>query len=201
MRTNYPLSIAAAFIGIVRHVVANPAAVVAPYIPRDLSQPAERIIYEAEFAASFDPSSVVDGANSGARGDRYVDMGGIGSYLEFVVDEAGDEGDEDYIPDESNDCAISFRYASASKDGATRPCSVSINGTVIDTLHFSTTHWWRRWDQAVVWTKVDCSPGTTIRLTALSKHGGPNIDYMALDFMYQLDPNQSAGSSLRGSLK
>jgi hypothetical protein len=170
--------------------------------PRETRQTASTVIYEAAAAATFDPSSVIDGVNSGARGDRYVDMGGIGSWVQFVVDDDDEEEIDD--PEASNDCRISFRYASASRDGHTRPCSVSVNGVIVDTVNFPTTFWWRRWDTKRVWAVADCSPGTTIRLTALSKHGGPNIDHMTLDYTYQLgmDPNQvEAAGNLRGSSK
>ena len=171
-----------------------------PITPKDNTQIASTVVYEAEAAATFDPASVIDGANTGARGGLYVDMGGVGSWLQFVVDDE-DEGEID-DPEASNDCKISFRYASASRDGHTRPCSVSVNGVVIDTVTFSTTFWWRRWDVKKVWAVADCSPGTTIRLTSLSKHGGPNIDHMTLDYIYQLDSNQvEAAGKLRGSSK
>jgi hypothetical protein len=232
MRPIHPASIVAAFIGSIRFVAAQPAAIASsvldvsqaavtvvqpevgreqskvphwvpanlPIAPRDNRQIASAVIYEAEAAATYDPASVIDGANSGARGDRYIDMGGVGSWLQFVVDDEDDDEIED--PEASNDCRISFRYASASRDGHTRPCSVSVNGVIIDTVNFSTTFWWRRWDIKRVWAMADCSPGTTIRLTALSKHGGPNIDHMTLEYMYQLDPNQvEAAGKLRGSSK
>jgi hypothetical protein len=159
---------------------------------------ATTVIYEAEDAGTYDESSVVDSVNPGARGNKYVDMGGMGSYLEFTVDEE----DEDEVDEQdllaSNDCSITFRYASASRDGHTRPCSLSVNGTIVDTLSFPTTFWWRRWDTKVVKEAAYCYPGTVIRLTAVSKHGGPNIDYMALDFMYK-EQVEKAGRSLRGS--
>jgi hypothetical protein len=174
-----------------------PSHLVDVQIPREYI--AETVIYEAEDAATFDDTSVVDSANTGARGNKYVDMGGMGSYIEFTVDE---EDDEDEMTEQdrlaSSDCSITFRYASASRDGHTRPCSLSVNGTIVDTLSFPTTFWWRRWDTKIVREAAYCYPGTVIRLTAVSKHGGPNIDYMALDFMYK-EQVEKAGRSLRGS--
>ncbi|KAL3815455.1 hypothetical protein ACHAXA_008505 [Cyclostephanos tholiformis] len=160
---------------------------------------ATTVIYEAEDAATYDPTSVVDSTNPGARGNKYIDMGGMGSYLEFVVDDEDEDDIDEQDALASNDCSITFRYASASRDGHTRPCSLSVNGTIVDTLSFPTTFWWRRWDTKVVREAAYCSPGTVIRLTAVSKHGGPNIDYMALDFMYK-DKVEAAGS-LRGYRK
>jgi hypothetical protein len=173
-----------------------PSQLVDVQIPKEFI--ATTVIYEAEDAGTHDESSVVDSVNPGARGNKYVDMGGMGSYLEFTVDEE----DEDEVDEQdllaSNDCSITFRYASASRDGHTRPCSLSVNGTIVDTLSFPTTFWWRRWDTKIVKEAAYCYPGTVIRLTAVSKHGGPNIDYMALDFMYK-EQVEKAGRSLRGS--
>ena len=221
MRPNFPVfsTFVAAFVAIIaaRHVVvvdvvlaAAAAAAATPPPPSHAAarrRPTEEdddassypprpttvvVVYEAE-NASRDPSSVVDVVHHPRRssGGSYVDMGGIGSWLEFVIVEAAARGsvattmpksDDDDHRDHGYDCAVSFRYSNGASNREPRACVASANGSDVASLRFPTTGSWGAWSDEVVGRVVDCAPGTVIRLTAASRHGGPNVDAMTLAY-------------------
>jgi hypothetical protein len=217
MRPNFPVfsTFVAAFVAIIagRHVVVVDvvlAAAAAAATPPPSSHAAARrrpteeeddasssprpttvvVVYEAE-NASRDPSSVVDVVHHPRRssGGSYVDMGGIGSWLEFVIVEAAARGavaksdDDDHRDDRGYDCAVSFRYSNGASNREPRACVASANGSDVASLRFPTTGSWGAWSDEVVSHVVDCAPGTVIRLTAASRHGGPNVDAMTLAYL------------------
>jgi polygalacturonase len=101
-------------------------------------------------------------------GNGYLDMGGIGSFVEWDSVEAGNPGDYSLL----------IKYANGS--GADRPCQLTVNDSVVDTIAFSSkyTEWTSYWNARAV---VELHGGAnTIRLTSLTESGGPNIDNIAI---------------------
>lgn len=130
--------------------------------------------YEAE-DASFDISTSVRTKFTGAKGNTYVNMGGVGSWVEFNVD-AGLSGGV---------CTLSFRYANGAAFKS-RPCSVQVNGSGINTvLSFATTSRWNYWSYETI--ETTCTPGTNvIRITSTTSKGGPNLDSIYFSEMANL---------------
>jgi prepilin-type N-terminal cleavage/methylation domain-containing protein len=69
---------------------------------------------------------------------------------------------------------VTFRYANA--PAANRPMSIMVNGTVVNSnLAFNSTGAWTTW--ATTSIVVSLNPGSnTIRATATTANGGPNVD-------------------------
>ena len=104
---------------------------------------------------------------SGYTGTGYIDMGGSGSYFQW----------DDSISGNGGVCTLTFRYASSTN----RPCDISVNGTVVGTVYFNATGSFKSW----VTESIDVSLDTglnTIRVTAATSAGGPNVDAMDVTF-------------------
>jgi hypothetical protein len=100
--------------------------------------------------------------HAGYTGTGFVDYGAQGSYVEW---------NNVYAPS-AGAYTLSFRYALA---GSPRPCEVKVNGVSAGNTSFVTTNNWANW---VVENKtVTLAAGNnTIRLTAATSTGGPNVD-------------------------
>lgn len=138
-------------------------------------------MHEAK-AATFDSTTKLDNehaATATAGANSYIDMGGFGSWVEFRVDlslvRASSIGT-------TTDCMLSFRYSNGASTRSSRPCSVSINGIVIGALSFPSTITWTNWRYQYIELKrcniLMSELITTIRLTATTTEGGPNLDSM-----------------------
>ncbi len=143
-----------------------------PVIPSSL-------LYEAKDAI-FDSSTKLDtehSAEGGANSNVYIDMGGMGSWVEFLVD-------HDAVVGASTApayCKLSFRYANGASNRRSRPCSVSVNGKIIGTLSFPSTIAWNSWSDEHIEAKECTTSGgksAIIQLTATTEEGGPNIHSM-----------------------
>ena len=81
-------------------------------------------------------------------------------------------------------CQLAFRYANGNSTG--RQCSISlfVDNTLIETrfLTFTSTGSWTNWAEIELSSpsSVPCAPGArnVYRVTATTKLGGPNLDYM-----------------------
>jgi len=72
---------------------------------------------------------------------------------------------------------LTFRYANGTTTN--RPMDISVNGSTAGNLPFPGTGSWDTWANATV--TVTLAAGTsTIRTTATTSNGGPNIDYLDL---------------------
>jgi hypothetical protein len=143
-----------------------------PLIPSSL-------VYEAKDAI-FDSSTKLDNEHSaegGANSNVYIDMGGIGSWVEFILDHNALVG----ASTTPTHCKLSFRYANGASNRLSRPCSVSINGILIGTLSFPPTISWNSWSYEHIETKeciISGGKSAIIQLTAMTEEGGPNIHSM-----------------------
>lgn len=142
--------------------------------------------------AKFDSSSKFDAehaAAAGANSNVYIDMGGMGSWVEFHVDHDGVT---------TTTCKLSFRYSNGASNRHRRPCSVSLNGVHIGTLYFPSTLSWNNWSYAHMKIKQcikSSEKNTKIRITATTEEGGPNIDSMEWTATLSYDDSRSTLSS------
>ena len=117
------------------------------------------VAYQAE-AYTSQSGNTVQTTYSGYTGSGYVDFGGNGTWLEW--NNIGGGGS-----------TLAFRYANGST--VNRQCELRVNGTVIGNLSMVPTGNWTTWATNTV--TVTINPGNnTIRLTANTSNGGPNLD-------------------------
>lgn len=123
--------------------------------------------YEAEQATITD--GVVESNHAGFTGTGFVNYNNAtGSSVEWTVT-APDAGEYSLI----------FRYANGTTTN--RPTSIAINGTIVNPiLAFPGTGAWTNWQTQTVRTAL--SAGTnTVRATATTANGGPNVDSVTVD--------------------
>ncbi len=89
-----------------------------------------------------------------------------GSWVEFFNIDGGAGGQ----------CTFSFRYANGGQKD--RPCTINVNGVDVGELQFTPQDGWSIWEYNSI--ETTCKPGPTnvVRMTALGKEGGPNLDEM-----------------------
>ena len=127
-------------------------------------------LYEAEDSKNHVYGSEVVTIDTGHTGTGHtgtgiVDFGGSGSWLEWTAVSGGSGGS----------CTLDFRYA-VSGTRHPRICDVKINGLSIGSATFTKTG--SSWeDYSHYYLQTTCQPGiNTIRVTASSGNGGPNMD-------------------------
>jgi len=131
-----------------------------------LEERAPSTTYEAERRTS--QSGCVEAANqAGFTGTGFMDYGGDGSWIEWNRVAASVAGEQ----------SLSFRYANAGAND--RSAVVALNGVAVGNLAFAPTGAWTNWRTATL--KVMLRAGNnTIRVTAQTGAGGPNIDSIAV---------------------
>ena len=107
--------------------------------------------------------------NAGFTGEAYVNYDNvIGSYVNWTVQ----------VPSAGN-YRVTFRYANGS--AADRPCKVTINGnTDYALVSYPSTEAWTTWAESSVVVTLHAGQNT-IRATASTEGGGPNMDYLILE--------------------
>jgi alpha-galactosidase len=118
--------------------------------------------YEAEDATIS--QGVVESNHAGFTGTGFVNYDNLtGSFVEFRVNAA-----------QAGPAVVRLRFANGTT--ANRPVDVFVNGTLVaDELAFQPTGAWTTWQTAS--TTVDLNSGVnTIRVTATTVNGGPNLD-------------------------
>lgn len=123
--------------------------------------------YEGENCTSKSSDCVVGTSNYPYIGTGYIDMGGSSSYVEWNNINCATAGNHTLL----------IKYAN---NTGNRPCELKVNGTVVKTLNFPShfSDWSYYWMARVV---VNLNAGNnTIRLTATTSSGGPNIDNIAI---------------------
>ncbi|WP_051367151.1 family 20 glycosylhydrolase [Hamadaea tsunoensis] len=119
--------------------------------------------YEAENATLVNASVATN--HTGYSGSGFVDyVNATGGYVEFTVSSAT-----------ARTATVTFRYANGTT--ANRAMTVRLNGTVVSSaLAFNGTGSWDTWQNQTL--SVNLVAGTnTIRATANTTTGGPNLDY------------------------
>ena len=120
--------------------------------------------YEAEDATIFQGAAEADRA--GFSGTGFVNYDNVvGGYVQWTVTALS-----------ARTATLTLRYANGST--ANRPIDITVNGALVaDELAFPPTGAWTTWQTATITAPL--SPGTnTVRATATSASGGPNVDYL-----------------------
>ncbi|MER6006857.1 cellulase family glycosylhydrolase [Nonomuraea angiospora] len=120
--------------------------------------------YEAENATVS--QGVVESNHAGYSGTGFVNYDNItGSYVEFAVDAAT-----------AGPATLTLRYANGTT--VNRPMAIAVNGTAT-TRDFPGTGAWTTWQEATVTTTLNAGTNT-VRATATTANGGPNLDRLVL---------------------
>ncbi|WP_214408415.1 glycosyl hydrolase family 8 [Sphaerisporangium fuscum] len=137
-----------------------PAAALTP------ASAASATTYEAESAVISQGTVATN--HTGYSGSGFVDYTNVaGGYVEWTVTAAT-----------AGSASLVLRYANGTTTD--RPMDISVNGTVVAPgKAFNGTGSWDTWADATV--NVSLNAGTTtIRATATTANGGPNVDYLAV---------------------
>ncbi|WP_433514714.1 CBM35 domain-containing protein [Nonomuraea sp. CA-143628] len=120
--------------------------------------------YEAEAATIS--KGVLETTHTGFSGTGYVNGDNVsGSYLEFAVTAPSD-----------GSATLDLRYANGTTTN--RPATITVNGTAIATGHaFNSTGTWDTWTTATL-TATLRAGANTVRVTATTANGNPNLDFL-----------------------
>jgi chitinase len=139
----------------------------AALLPLALPASAAATRYEAE-SATLSQATVATN-HTGFSGSGFVDYTNVtGSYVEWTVNASA-----------AGTATLSFRYANGTT--VDRPMSISVNGTVVKASQsFAGTANWDTWQTATVTAPVHAG-ANTVRATATTANGGPNVDWLEAD--------------------
>ncbi|MGW0698974.1 cellulase family glycosylhydrolase [Streptomyces sp. NPDC002867] len=146
-------------------LTAAPTAPAAP-VPEPLAA-AAAVTHEAENATVS--RGLVESDHTGYTGTGFVNYDNVsGSYVQWTVNAA-----------QAGRATLTLRYANGTT--ANRPMDISVNGTLAaDERAFNGTGSWTSW--STVTLAADLRAGAnTIRATATTANGGPNVDHLAVD--------------------
>ncbi len=132
-----------------------------PQVPWRTASPANR--YEAENASIT--QGVVESNHLGFSGTGFVNYNNVvGSSVQWTVNAAA-----------AGPATVTIRFANGSTTN--RPMDVFVNGALVaDELSFASTGNWDTWQSRTI--TVNLSAGAnTVRATATTANGGPNVDY------------------------
>jgi len=145
------------------------AGLVVTLLSPSASAVAAPVRYEAESATIS--QGVVASDHAGFSGTGFVDYANVaGSYVEWTVNAAA-----------AGTATLAFGFA----NGATtnRPMDISVNGALVaDELAFPSTGAWTTWQTRTV-TAAVVAGTNTVRATATTADGGPNVDYLDVDLV------------------
>ncbi|MFI6740516.1 glycosyl hydrolase family 28 protein [Nonomuraea sp. NPDC050451] len=120
--------------------------------------------YEAENATIS--QGAVESNHAGFSGTGFVNYDNVaGSYVEFTVNAAA-----------AGTATLTLRYANGTT--ANRAMDIAVNGTVVAAAKpFNGTGTWTTWESTTVSAQL-AAGANTIRATATTANGGPNLDYL-----------------------
>ena len=120
--------------------------------------------YEAENATIT--AGVVESNHAGHSGSGFVNFdNAVGSAVQFAVSVAA-----------AGTATLRFRYANGTTTN--RPLSINVNGAVVNAgLAFNGTGAWTTWQTASI-TAPLVAGANTVKVTATTANGGPNLDYL-----------------------
>jgi len=126
------------------------------------SQPPPTGRFEAEAGLCH---GTIDANHAGFSGTGFCNTtNAVGSAEEWTVHR-----------DAAGTATLVFGFANGT--AATRPMDVSVDGTAVGTLAFGATGAWTTWRTASVQVPVHAGDNT-VRITASTAAGGPNVDYV-----------------------
>jgi alpha-L-fucosidase len=109
--------------------------------------------------------------HTGFSGTGFVDyVNTTGSYVEWKV-----------TVDAATTAALGIRYANGQASGQTvnRPMAISVNGGPPVTVNFPGSGGWDTWQTASLTAQLNAGDNT-IRATATTANGGPNVDWLQI---------------------
>ncbi|WP_285743616.1 carbohydrate-binding protein [Lentzea sp. NBRC 105346] len=128
--------------------------------------PPPATVYQAENATIS--QGVVESNHTGYTGTGFVNYDNvIGSYVQFTVNAAA-----------TGPATVTLRYANGTTTN--RPMDITVNGTLAaDELGFAGTSTWDNWQTATLTVNLTAG-ANTIRATATTVNGGPNLDQISI---------------------
>ncbi|WP_431900324.1 glycoside hydrolase family 88 protein [Nonomuraea sp. bgisy101] len=122
-------------------------------------------VHQAENATIS--QGVVESNHAGYTGTGFVNYDNlIGSYVEFTVDATAAET-----------TPLTFRFANGTT--ADRPMAITVNGAPLRTVSFPGTGAWTSWREVSADAPLNAG-ANTIRATATTANGGPNLDALTV---------------------
>jgi len=128
------------------------------------TSPPPAVRYQAEDATISQGTVATN--HLGYTGTGFVDYTNVtGSYVEFTVTAAA-----------AGPATLTFRHANGTT--ANRPMDITVDGALVaDELAFNPTGNWDTWADATITTPLTAG-ANTVRATATTANGGPNLDYL-----------------------
>jgi hypothetical protein len=164
-------------------------------------------IYQAE-SYTLQSGCSIRSDITGFTGTGFVDMGGNGTYFEWNNVSSSTT---------TNSVQLTIFYANGST--VNRSCNVLVNGVMIGSINCEPTGDWTIWSSNTITVPMNAGVNT-VRITANSANGGPNVDKMEVNFgvitnsslvieennQINIYPNPSSGRfviqhSLEGTIK
>jgi len=111
-------------------------------------------------------------SNEGFTGAAYINYNNVvGSYINWTVN----------VPVAGN-YTVTFRYANGGSESDNRTCLVSANGSGLSTsVNYPYTGAWTTWNEVSVVLTLEAGTNT-IKAIASGSGGGPNMDYIELEY-------------------
>ncbi len=127
------------------------------------------ISMEAEEATTLAGGTSISTISNGYSSMGYVDMGGNGSSVEW--------GNVSASP--TNRSSIVITYANGT--AVSRRCNVTVNGVSYGNFNFVSTGSWSTWGtQTIAVTNLSNTGLNTVKITANTSSGGPNVDFLTV---------------------
>ncbi|MGW1209144.1 cellulase family glycosylhydrolase [Streptomyces sp. NPDC002499] len=129
--------------------------------------PLAAVVHEAETATVS--RGVVESNHAGFTGSGFVNYDNVtGSYVQWAVDAA-----------KSGPASLTLRFANGTT--ANRAMDITVNGTRIAAARaFPGTGAWTNWSTVTLATDLKAG-ANTVRATATTANGGPNVDHLSVD--------------------
>ncbi|QGZ52113.1 cellulase family glycosylhydrolase [Streptomyces sp. QHH-9511] len=165
-------AVAALLLGL---AAAPPAAVAAP------------VTHEAETATVS--QGAAESNHTGFTGTGFVNYDNTaGGYVQWNVDAA-----------QAGTATLTLRYANGSTTN--RPMDIAVNGAVTSSgKAFAGTGAWTTWATTTVTANLKAGTNT-IRATATTANGGPNVDHLKVDTATTQPPTGTTPAAVNGQLK
>jgi alpha-L-fucosidase len=121
-------------------------------------------VFEAENANC---QGTVDSNHAGFTGTGFCNTtNAVGAFVEWTV-----------LSVQAGSVPLTFRYANGTT--ASRPMDITVNGSPLSSLAFNATGAWTTWTTAALTAPLTAG-NNTIRITATTAGGGPNLDNLTV---------------------
>lgn len=136
-------------------------------IPTAANATPAAVDYQAESGTIS--QGVVESNHTGYTGTGFVNYNNLtGSYVQFAVNAAA-----------AGPASLVFRFANGTTTD--RPMTIAVNGTSVGTAKsFPGTGAWTTWQEVTINTTLNAGTNT-VRATATTANGGPNLDRLRVD--------------------